>query len=1017
MSGLAYEFTIDGMAPDTFAVLEFTGKERLSEPYQFVFQLVSEKKSIDFEAAISATCKFKINQNNLFTARAASVASQRDAVYLHGIVISLDVVRRIKRKNAPALSFYRVVMSNAMYWMGLDNCNQVYCGKSIPEIVEAEFKSAGLKPGDDFKLEVGNYRGNKADDRDAKDFPRASYITQYRESSLNFIDRLLQREGIYYFYTHSESANTVHLVDSKDTHPNADPQQLKFDPEAPFDRGACVQEFHLEFSRVVKKIRLRDYNPKRPDSFVDAEHSVHDKGVGQTYLYGENFSNENDANNMARLRAELFLCRRKTVSGTSTASFLRPGHKFDLSGHFIDAANASYLLTSISHHGSQAQLIDNLFGYRPENMVDLDYSNTFSALPADVQFRPELTAQKPRIYSTVPAHIDHDEINDIGAYKVKMPFDLSNKDEGKASCWCRFMKQYVGTNFGQHYPLRKGTEVMMAFCEGDPDQPYIIGAMENATHSSVTNSKDVGKERLANGNFHMFSTKGVGNLIGSIPEGTLAGYATAQAQPVSVSGNSVTISPLPSASFAGMAGQGSSGNSQHGATVTLGQQNPTKGLMPGSITPTVITGQTQPQTNVISADEQTMRTGARHDEHSGTHHEAQVGDRYVSHSGSTHMEQAVHNTRIVKHDAETTIQSTSGVHTRVVSAAGSVKPGSSSGGGSATSAGFAAPSITEVKKEYLWRLSNAPEQIRQRHRLMQPLFANLSKEQMQTLTQELHALHDQAGALGLEQQRQGLSDIIGRYFAPDDAKRVLAFFSLEAQTLQAGSTAPLAGFANESLIDSHASEMTPLDLCPAEFTPVVNAASCDLTVAAVYVDLFIGEFYGYFILCPVGVIWDINTALAYLNTDVGATKVEGKFLGISTQAKTEAAKTKMETVAAAIEVLAGGGSARLSGAPEVAVALEEFNTKLSETYVAANSDKMMALHNTLEATSSSIRALNNSVEATQSAVTAIKNDVNVTMSHTTAAKIDTAASKVSTNASEVVSGAAQISAMATVIVT
>lgn len=1010
MSGLAYEFTIDGMAPDVFAVLEFSGEERISEPYRFVFQLVSEKKNPDFEAAISANCKFKINQNNLFTARAASAAAQRDAVYIHGIVTSLEVVRRVKRKNAPDLTFYQAVMSHPMHWMGIDNCNQVYCGKSIPEIVEAELKTAGLKPGEDFKIEVGNYRGNKADDRDAKDFPRASYITQYRESSLNFIDRLLQREGIYYFYTHSESANAVHLVDSKESHPNADPQQLKFDPEAPFDRGACVQEFRLAFNRVVKTIRLRDYNPKRPDSFVDAEHSVHDKGVGQTYVFGENFSNENDANNMARLRAELFLSRRKTVSGTSTASFLRPGHKFDLSGHFIDAANTSYLLTGISHHGSQAQLIDNLFGYRPENMVDLDYSNAFTALPAEVQFRPELSAQKPRIYSTVSAHIDHDEINDIGAYKVKMPFDLSSKDEGKASCWCRFMKQYVGTNFGQHYPLRKGTEVMMAFCDGDPDRPYIAGAMENATHSSVTNSKDVGKERLANGNFHMFSTKGVGNLIGSIPEGTLAGYA-AQAHPVSVTGDAVIIDPSSAASFAGMAGQSSSGNSQHSATVTLGQQNPTKGLMPGSITPTVITGQTQPQTNIVSADEQTMRTGALHDEHTGAHHEMHIGDRHISHSGNLHHEQTVHATRMVTQNAQTTINSTSGIRTQLFSAPGSVTPAVGGGGGSSPTAGYAGVSLSEIKKQYHQMIGNPTEEFRESLRSIQPILSRVSKEQMRNLLQDIQEFQDRAAQVPVEQQPAFFDGILSKYFTEKDRAEVSGFFRQQARMLLKNAGVPLAGFAEEA-----GAKMDELELSGAQFTPVVAGVLFELTVSGVCVELYATlTLYGYLLFG--GIIWDLNVAGLYATTDTALCRKKGEYGAVKTFEHAAALATKTETVAAAVKIAAGESETKLIAVIDVAVELNKSTVRLTEQAAVANHDKMVAIQSALTGTSSSIKALQSTVNSINSSVDAVANFTHATQNQTVAARLNTSAMKVDSSGGVVLTAATDINNAAVNIVT
>lgn len=237
MSDLAFEFTIDGMDTQAFTVLDFTGREGISSPYNFNLRLVTDKSDIDYEKAVSANCCLKIVQDNLFSERTNTSGGNRDDVYIHGIVTSISIEDNVRINSKPNLTIVRVEMSHPMFWMNIDNRNQVYCGKSIPEILEQELKNAGLRSGEDFKMEISNYRGNKSDDRDSKDFPRVSYLTQYSESSLNFIDRLMQREGMYYYYTHSESANAVHIIDSKDSHPDADPSELEYNPDLPFACG------------------------------------------------------------------------------------------------------------------------------------------------------------------------------------------------------------------------------------------------------------------------------------------------------------------------------------------------------------------------------------------------------------------------------------------------------------------------------------------------------------------------------------------------------------------------------------------------------------------------------------------------------------------------------------------------------------------------------------------------------------------------------------------------------------
>jgi type VI secretion system secreted protein VgrG len=145
----------------------------------------------------------------------------------------------------------------------------------------------------------------------------------------------------------------------------------------------------------------------------------------------------------------------------------------------------------VQHQGSQA--IASLAGQHSRTTFaenELEYSNRFAAVIADAQFRPERVSSKPRFYGALNATVDasgdgqYAEIDDQGRYKIVLPFDRGNNSGGRASRWIRMAQPYAGNDFGMHFPLHKGTEVLISFIDGDPDRPIISGAAPNPDNAS-----------------------------------------------------------------------------------------------------------------------------------------------------------------------------------------------------------------------------------------------------------------------------------------------------------------------------------------------------------------------------------------------------------------------------------------------------------------------------------------------------------------------------------------------------
>jgi hypothetical protein len=181
-----------------------------------------------------------------------------------------------------------------------------------------------------------------------------------------------------------------------------------------------------------------------------------------------------------------------------------------MAGHYRGSYNQRYLIVEIEHQGGQTEAFATGTGDDvTEKERQLTYSNAFTSIPASIQFRPECETPRPRFYGTMNAKVDaagispYAEIDDQGRYKVKLPFDQAGGEGGKASRWVRMVQPYAGADHGMHFPLHKGTEVLLTFVDGDPDRPIIAGAVPNAETTSVVTSLNATRNtiRSAGGNF------------------------------------------------------------------------------------------------------------------------------------------------------------------------------------------------------------------------------------------------------------------------------------------------------------------------------------------------------------------------------------------------------------------------------------------------------------------------------------------------------------------------------------
>lgn len=498
-----FAFTSNAFAEDTFEVVTMQGYESISRPFRFELTLVSDDADIDFEQMLQSQVAFTIY---------APDGKQPTPYY--GMVAEFDQLH-----ESGGYIFYRVVMVPRIWQLSLYQISEVYLEeKPIPALIKQVLESANFNS-NDFEIKTnGQYR-----DR--------SFVCQYQESHLDFISRWLEKEGMYYWFDHDQKNDKLILADDKVMHA-PDAVQVNYRPVDELDTGVApdsVQSFSCRQKPLPKQVILQDFNYRKASTELKATATVSEKGIGEVMFYGENFRTNEEGERYANLRAQEILARSKIFMGESTAVGLRCGFFMQLNHHFRDAFNSQYLITEIEHQGSQAGALLN--GIRTpynadESAAVTSYSNSFQAIAADTQFRPERITPKPKVAGTMNAVIDAEgsgeyaDLDEYGQYKVQLPFDRTDKKENKGSTRIRMASPYSGNEHGMHFPLHKKSEVLLSFADGDPDQPVILGAVPNSENKNVVSSDqaEINKIKTAAGNvLEMSDVKGEEGVFLSSP--------------------------------------------------------------------------------------------------------------------------------------------------------------------------------------------------------------------------------------------------------------------------------------------------------------------------------------------------------------------------------------------------------------------------------------------------------------------------------------------------------------------
>jgi type VI secretion system secreted protein VgrG len=453
---------------DDLRVRKLTGSEVIGQLSRLNAEVVClDREGVDAEAMMGAEVTLVLLREGAEIRR------------IHGMIAELDDSFAGKAD----VRTYRMLVVPRAFRLTMVETQDIFIDLTVPEIFRKKLALVGLETDSDFRL-MGSY-------------PKRDFVVQYNETDFAFMCRLAEHIGISIFFEHRQDRDVIIFTDNANGFTSADAIDV-----AEFrGRGEERDVFAIEAKRrlIPTYYAVRDYNYRTPQVDLTADEMLPAGYAGGVIEHGGHFRTPQEGKALAQVRAEERQSGQLVFAGKSDLGVLAAGARFRLEGH-PDFPPTVLLVVEVEHEGT----FEVAGGGAGD---DWGYVNRFRAIPADRTFRPPRITPKPRISGLMTGIIDPGHmgtaqracLDEEGRYTVRFLFDTAPPGERLASRPVRMLQNHVGENYGTHFPLKPGVEVLLGFVNGDPDRPVIVGAVSNPLKPSPVTHQNPSVHRVKTG--------------------------------------------------------------------------------------------------------------------------------------------------------------------------------------------------------------------------------------------------------------------------------------------------------------------------------------------------------------------------------------------------------------------------------------------------------------------------------------------------------------------------------------
>ncbi|MBI4854926.1 MAG: type VI secretion system tip protein VgrG [Acidobacteria bacterium] len=449
------------LGEDVLLLQGFTGQEAISRMFHFDLRLHSENRAIAFDSIVGKQATIKI-----------ILADNKTEQYINGLINTFS-----QAGSSSSFAYYHVRLV-PWIWMLTQTSNcRIFQNMTVPDIIQQildeHIKRISHNEYADFKLRLH------------RKFEPREYCVQYRETDFNFVSRLMEEEGIFYFFEHEAKKHTLVLADHYNEFKVCKNQAtIRYELSGSERRAEeVINEWSIRQEIRPGQYELNDFDFKQPALDLTANVIGKDERKFEIYDYPGKYYKKNEGEERVSIRMEEEDVSRIVAIGSSTSRAFVSGSRFKLVEHYRKDLNSDYVLTSIHHIADQGS---NYRSSEANAIESFDYRNHFQAIPYPSAYRPTRVTATPIIYGSQTAIVvgpkgEEIHVDNYGRVKVQFHWDREGKYDENSSCWVRVSQNWAGKRWGAMFLPRIGQEVIVDFLEGDPDRPIITGRVYNGS--------------------------------------------------------------------------------------------------------------------------------------------------------------------------------------------------------------------------------------------------------------------------------------------------------------------------------------------------------------------------------------------------------------------------------------------------------------------------------------------------------------------------------------------------------